>query len=154
MRFEWAILAGEGLFTSMSPHVNCQSVTSTKISFANFALKSFFQRMLCNVHLKIFSLLKGIRLFTYGTKVFCTAIIYRHKQCFLFVCRTSRCVCTFHKRSCIKALMPSQWCLLAPSGALIAIPTYYWPTTTTPPTFSDHTSPQHCSFTFWATTAI
>ena len=43
--------------------------------------------------------------------------------------------------------------LLAPSGALIAIPTYYWPTTTTP-TFSDHTGPQHWTFTFWATTAI
>ena len=45
--------------------------------------------------------------------------------------------------------------LLAPSGALIAIPTYYWPTTTPPhPTFSDHTGPQHWTFTFWATTAI
>ena len=42
--------------------------------------------------------------------------------------------------------------LLAPSGALIAIPTYYWPTH--PPTFSDHTGPQHWTFTFWATTAI
>ena len=41
--------------------------------------------------------------------------------------------------------------LLAPSGALIAIPTYYWPST---PTFSDHTGPQHWTFTFWATTAI
>ena len=41
------------------------------------------------------------------SKVLYTAIIYTHKQCFLFVCRTSRCVCTFHKRSCIKALMPS-----------------------------------------------
>ena len=43
--------------------------------------------------------------------------------------------------------------LLAPSGALITIPTYYWPSTT-PPTFSDHTGPQHWTFTFWATTAI
>ena len=42
--------------------------------------------------------------------------------------------------------------LLAPSGALIAIPTYYWPSTN--PTFSDHTAPQHWTFTFWATTAI
>ena len=41
--------------------------------------------------------------------------------------------------------------LLAPSGALIAIPTYYWPI---PFTFSDHTGPQHWTFTFWATTAI
>ena len=40
--------------------------------------------------------------------------------------------------------------LLAPSGALIAIPTYLWPT----PTFSDHSGPQHWTFTFWATTAI
>ena len=39
--------------------------------------------------------------------------------------------------------------LLAPSGALIAIPTYYWPTA-----FSDHTGPQYWTFTFWATTAI
>ena len=38
---------------------------------------------------------------------------------------------------------------LAPSGALIAIPTYYW-STTPPPTFSDHTGPQHWTFTFWA----
>ena len=45
--------------------------------------------------------------------------------------------------------------LLAPSGALIAIPTYYWSThPPTPPTFSDHTGPQHWTFTFWATTAI
>ena len=45
--------------------------------------------------------------------------------------------------------------LLAPSGALITIPTYYWSTTTTThPTFSDHTGPQHWTFTFWATTAI
>ena len=43
--------------------------------------------------------------------------------------------------------------LLAPSGALIAIPTYYW-STTHHPTFSDHTGPQHWTFTFWATTAI
>ena len=42
--------------------------------------------------------------------------------------------------------------LLAPSGALIAIPTYYW--STHHPTFSDHTGPQHWTFTFWATTAI
>ena len=42
--------------------------------------------------------------------------------------------------------------LLAPSGALIAILTYYWSTTT--PTFSDHTGPQHWTFTFWTTTAI
>ena len=44
--------------------------------------------------------------------------------------------------------------LLAPSGALIAIPTYYGPTSTSTPTFSDHTGPQHWTFTFWATTAI
>ena len=48
----------------------------------------------------------------------------------------------------------SHFCyiFLAPSGALIAIPTYYWPSTH--PTFSDHTGPQHWTFTFWATTAI
>ena len=43
--------------------------------------------------------------------------------------------------------------LLAPSGALIAIPTYYWPAPPHP-TCSDHTGPQHWTFTFWATTAI
>ena len=43
--------------------------------------------------------------------------------------------------------------LLAPSGALIAIPTYQWYSSSTP-TFSDHTGPQHWTFTFWATTAI
>ena len=47
------------------------------------------------------------------------------------------------------SLFPS----LAPSGALIAIPTYYW-STTTHPTFSDHIGPQQWTFTFWATTAI
>ena len=48
----------------------------------------------------------------------------------------------------------SSWprCLLAPSGALIAIPTNYW--SAPAPTFSDHTGPQHWTFTFWATTAI
>ena len=40
---------------------------------------------------------------------------------------------------------------LAPSGALIAIPTCYWSST---PTFSDHTRPQYWTFTFWATTAL
>ena len=42
--------------------------------------------------------------------------------------------------------------LLARSGALIAIPTNYW--SAPAPTFSDHTGPQHWTFTFWATTAI
>ena len=46
----------------------------------------------------------------------------------------------------------SSLLLLAPSGALIAIPTYYWSTST--PTFSDHTGNQHWTFTFWAITAI
>ena len=42
--------------------------------------------------------------------------------------------------------------LLAPSGALIAIPTYYW--SAPAPTFSDHTGPRPWTFTFSATTAI
>ena len=42
--------------------------------------------------------------------------------------------------------------LLAPSGALIAIPTNYW--SASAPTFSDLTGPQHWTFTFWATTAM
>ena len=37
--------------------------------------------------------------------------------------------------------------LLAPSGALIAIPTHTDPPAAAP-TFSDHTGPQHWTFTF------
>ena len=45
--------------------------------------------------------------------------------------------------------------LLAPSGALIAIPAYYWPSTSTTHFFRSHRSgPQHWTYTFWATTAI
>ena len=49
--------------------------------------------------------------------------------------------------------------LLAPSGALISILTYYWSTTnttTTPPTFSDLACRPlyNWTLTFWATTAI
>ena len=52
----------------------------------------------------------------------------------------------------MRCLLREMIFLLAPSGALIAITTYYWPTP--PPTFSDHTGLQHWTFTFWATTAI
>ena len=48
----------------------------------------------------------------------------------------------------------SGYGLLTPSGALIAIPTYYWSTPPPAPTFSDNTGPQHWTFTFWTTTAI
>ena len=55
----------------------------------------------------------------------------------------------------LKNLVVESFLLLAPSGALIAIPTYYWSTTSSStPTFSDHIGPQHWTFTFWATTAI
>ena len=61
----------------------------------------------------------------------------------------------FRRWSITKIWYFFEFQLLAPSGALIAILTYYWSTTThPPPTFSDHTGPQHWTFTFWATTAI
>ena len=47
--------------------------------------------------------------------------------------------------SCLVNLNYYRGTLLAPSGALIAIPTCYWSST---PTFSDHTGPQHRTFTF------
>ena len=62
----------------------------------------------------------------------------------------------FHKSKFISKVT-KKWQIgwfLAPSGALIAIPTYYWPSSSTHPTFSDHTGPQYWTFTFWATTAI
>ena len=53
---------------------------------------------------------------------------------------------------CTERLFTSS--LLAPSGALIAIPIYYWPSNTTTHFFQIHTGPQYWTFTFWATTAI